>query len=79
MLKGNGVSTYKPSQKIQYHKITEMVDSLKERLLPKSMSESIYSVDATTRSGKGVPPSWSRQQKAQPVYEPIPEAKSTQN
>ena len=79
MLKGNGVSTYKPSQKIQYHKITEMVDSLKERLLPKSMSESIYSVDGTTRSGKVVLPSWNKQQKAQPVYVPIPEAKTTQN
>ena len=56
-----------------------MVDSLKERLLPKSMSESIYSANATTRSGKGGPQSWSRQQKAQPVYEPIPEAKSRQN
>ena len=49
-----------------------MVDSLKERLLPKSMSESIYSIDATARSGMGIPPSVKRSVKAVPVYEPHP-------
>ena len=67
-----------PSQKIQYHKITEMVDSLKERLLPKSMSESIYSVDATARTGMGVPPSVRRSVKAAPVYEPHPPSQIVQ-
>ena len=53
-----------------------MVDSLKERLLPKSMSESIYSANPTTRSALGALPSWRRQSDKTPQYVPVLEAQT---
>ena len=53
-----------------------MVDSLKERLLPKSMSESIYSVKPTARSAIGVMHSHIKQSEIAPQYMPVQEAKT---